>query len=356
MSALRVRAVVLPDGEPREFFVADGRITFEPVADADSIVDGGWVLPGLADLHCHVGLGSDGAVPLDVAREQARTDRDAGALLLRDAGTPRTPYELDAEPDLPRIIHAGKHLARTKRYVRNYADEMEPLDLPAAAEAQARRGGGWVKIVGDWIDRSVGDMTPCWPADVLAEAVRRAHDAGARVAVHSFSEEAIPDLVAAGVDSIEHATGLAGEWVGEVAARGIAIVPTLVNIATFDDIADRATKYPVYAARMRRLRRSVDARVLAAYEAGVPVFVGTDAGGVLPHGLVVREMHALAAAGLPNEAVLAAGSWGAREYLGLPGLVEGAPADLVAYDADPRRDLAVLDHPRRIVVKGTVVR
>jgi imidazolonepropionase-like amidohydrolase len=359
-----VRVAVLPDGEVGEFYVVRGRIAFDrPVnADVATIADHGFALPGLVDAHCHVGLAAEGATTLDEARAHAVTDRGVGALLLRDAGVPHTYEELDAEPDLPRIVHAGRHLARTHRYIRGYGIELEPEQLPDAAEAQARRPGGhstpWVKLVGDWIDRAHGDrsdLAPCWPADVLAEAVRRAHEAGARVGVHVFGEEALPDLIAAGVDSIEHGTGLDEQMLDEVVRRGIAVVPTLVNVANFDKFADQATKYPLYAARMRRLRRSADARVAAAHDAGVPIYVGTDAGGQLPHGLVVDEMLALQAAGLSNDDVLAAGSWKAREWLGLPGLVEGAPADFVVYDEDPRADLNVLRNPRHVVVRGNVI-
>jgi imidazolonepropionase-like amidohydrolase len=77
---------------------------------------------------------------------------------------------------------------------------------------------------------------------------------------------------------------------------------------------------------------------------------------VLPHGLVVQEIQAMHAAGIPAEAALAAGSWSARSYLGLPGLEEGAPADFVVYPADPRTDLTTLTTPTRIVLRGAVVR
>jgi imidazolonepropionase-like amidohydrolase len=350
-TTLHVRATLLPDVDAGEFFVVGGRITF---------AEHGFVLPGLVDAHCHVGLAAEGRVPLEEARSQAITDRDVGALLLRDTGVPHAYEELDTEPDLPRIVHAGSHLARTRRYIRGFGIEMEPEQLPDAAAAQARRSGGhstpWVKLVGDWIDRDLGDLAPCWPADVLAEAVRRAHEGGARVAVHVFGEEALPDLIAAGVDSIEHGTGLDEQTLADVVARGIAVVPTLVNVANFDKFADQATKFPLYAARMRRLGRSAHARIAAAHDAGVPIYVGTDAGGQLPHGLVVDEMLALSAAGLSNTDVLAAGSWKAREWLGLTGLAEGAPADFVVYDDDPREDLNALRNPRHIVVRGTVVR
>jgi imidazolonepropionase-like amidohydrolase len=77
---------------------------------------------------------------------------------------------------------------------------------------------------------------------------------------------------------------------------------------------------------------------------------------MLPHGLVAAEIRALHAAGLPAADALAAGSWAAREWLGLPGLMEGAPADLVCYAADPRVDLGVLADPARIVLRGRVIR
>ncbi len=93
----------------------------------------------------------------------------------------------------------------------------------------------------------------------------------------------------------------------------------------------------------------------AAFEAGVPVYAGTDAGGVLGHGLVAEEIRALTEIGMSGEQALAAGSWAAREWLGVPGTLEpGNPADLVVYDEDPRANPAVLDHPRMIVLRGKI--
>ena len=92
-----------------------------------------------------------------------------------------------------------------------------------------------------------------------------------------------------------------------------------------------------------------------AYDAGIAVYAGTDAGGSLAHGLVAEEVGELVAAGLPAKAALSAATWGARDWLGRPGLTEGAPADLVVYESDPRQDVAVLGAPRRIVLRGRVV-
>ena len=85
----------------------------------------------------------------------------------------------------------------------------------------------------------------------------------------------------------------------------------------------------------------------------MPIYVGSDAGGGIGHGQAVAEMLLLhERAGMSTVDVLRAGSWGAREWLGFPGLVEGGLADLVVYDEDPRLDLNVLRSPRLIVLRG----
>jgi imidazolonepropionase-like amidohydrolase len=144
--------------------------------------------------------------------------------------------------------------------------------------------------------------------------------------------------------------------VDEAARRGIRVTPTLINIDTFPDIAERAGRFPGYGDHMRALHRTAQQRIRDAYEAGIGLLAGTDAGGVLPHGLVAQEIMAMHAAGIPAEAALAAGSWSARSYLGLPGLTEGAPGDFVVYPTDPRADLGTLRVPIRIVLRGLVFR
>ena len=114
-------------------------------------------------------------------------------------------------------------------------------------------------------------------------------------------------------------------------------------------------KFPVYAERMVRLHGTARARIRAAYEAGVPIYCGTDAGGGISHGVIADEVRALHEAGLPADAALAAASWSARAWLGLPCIEEGAPADVVVYDADPRADLDVLHRPQRMLLRGRVV-
>lgn len=357
---LHVRGVLLPEDEVRDIWLVGDRVTFEPVAGAETVADGGFLLPGLTDAHCHIGIARGGAPvsSIDQARDLARIDRDAGVLAIRDAGSPYPYPELDDAPDLPRLARAGRHIAPPKRYLRNIGVEVGAAEVTATVTGQARAGNGWVKLVGDWIDRGVGDLAPAWDADTMAAAVRAAHAAGARAAVHTFSEAAVEIMVRAGVDSVEHGTGLSLDLIDLMARQGTALVPTMINIRTFGGIADQArAKFPGYADHMLALRDRFPDVVRAAYQAGVPIYVGTDAGGGIEHGLAAEEMLLLhERAGMPAEAVLAAASWQAREWLGFPGLVEGGLADLVVYPEDPRRDLRVVRSPTRVVLRGRLVR
>lgn len=353
---LHLRGVVLPGDVVRDLWVHDGLISLEPVRAAETLCDTGWIVPGLVDAHCHVGLRYGGGDEDRAgAIAQAETERDAGALLLRDAGSPIDTHFIDDHEELPRIIRAGRHIARPRRYIRELGIELDDeRDLPEIVAEQARFGDGWVKIVGDWIDRSVGDLRPLWSDAILKEAIDAAHREGARVTAHVFGEDALPGLIAAGIDCLEHGTGLTDDTIEMMARHGTALVPTLINIDTFPEIADSATKFPIYAAHMRDLHRRVRDTVADAHAAGIPIYTGTDAGGTIRHGRIAEEIAALAGAGLTRHEALGAASWNARDWLRRPGIEPGASADLVVYEADPRTGPEVLAAPAYVVLRGRV--
>jgi imidazolonepropionase-like amidohydrolase len=350
-----VRGIGLPDDEPIELWIVDGKISREPVSGADTVFDGGWILPGLVDAHCHVGLGPQGAVEIDEAIAQAEAEREAGALMLRDCGSPIDTRSLDDRDDLPRIIRAGRHLARPKRYIPGLPIDIEDeSQLPESVAVQARFGDGWVKLVGDWIDRGQGDLAPLWSDEVLKAAIDAAHANGARVTAHVFGEDALPGLINAGIDCIEHGTGLTEHAIDLMVEHGTALVPTLINVENFPGIADAAAKYPVYAAHMRDLYANCYSRLAAARDAGVPIYAGTDAGGMIAHGRIADEVEALKGIGMTPTEALGAACWDARRWLGRPGLDDGASADLLCYQDDPRRGPAVLNRPDMVVLRGQV--
>jgi len=353
VTALHFRGTVLPDEVSRDIYVVDGRVTLEPVSGADLVASDVWLVPGLVDAHCHVGLTINGAASTDEQVQQATADRDAGVLTIRDCGVPADTRWIDERTDLPQIIRAGRHIARPKRHTRDIGLEVEPHELVATVQAEVPRGDGWIKLVGDWIDRDRGDLSPLWPRDALEAAIAAAHELGARVTAHTFSEEALPDLIGAGIDCIEHGTGLLPDRIDDMARRQTALVPTLINIARFPEIAERGSKYPAYAAHMLALHETVSERVRNAFDAGVPIYAGTDAGSELAHGRIADEVIALHAAGLKPADALGAASWKARAWLGVgSGLAEGESADFIAYDANPLDDLTQLKQPWAVVLRG----
>jgi len=354
---LHLHGVVLPDGARRDVFVVDGRITFEPVEDALAVLNGGYLIPGLVDAHAHLAIASPAppeASAEESARASARAQLAAGVLVVREPGGPnRLSAGIGPLEGLPRTFTGGRFLAPPGGYVPGLAREVSEAELPEAAEEEARSSGAWAKVVGDWMGPD-GTMNPNFRTEALAEAARRVHLAGARIAMHATSPAAIESAIEAGFDSIEHAVGLQDDHLVAMAERGIALVPTLTilpHIVPFmSSLGASARTLQTIGAGIERhpemTRRAV--------EAGLVVLAGTDAG-MGPHGMIRGEIGLLQDAGVPQETALAAGSWEARRFLGLPGIEEGAPADLVAYADDPRGDPSVLARPLLRILDGRLI-
>ncbi|GAA1949341.1 amidohydrolase family protein [Kitasatospora viridis] len=343
-----MRGVVLPEREERSFWIDGDRLRTEPVRGAELVVDGGWLLPGLVDAHTHPGT-EDRAVPFgdQVLRRHLVAHRDAGVLLVRTPGSAaRIPGWVDEDPELPRVRSAGRWLATPGRFFPGFGRDVDEADLARAAVEEAQASSGWCKVVADWrFDQ------PALPLEVLRAVVTAVHAVGGKVAAHCQTADGCRNAVEAGVDSLEHGMHLDPGLLDLMAAQGTALVPTL---SVFGAGADRMRAAEPSARRDWWLAgwAGMLPTVRAAHEAGVTLLAGTDS---FPCGTVGSEVEWLVRAGLPAEIALGAASWAARDWLGLPGLVEGAPADLVAYDADPTLDPSVLAHPSRIILRGRII-
>lgn len=342
-AVLRVRGVALPEGEPVDLYADGDRWTSDPVRGAELVAEG-WLLPGLVDAHTHPGAEAPGE-PLDpgVLREDLRAHLAAGVTLIRAPGLAEDPPEwFGVADDSPRAVHAGPWIAQPGQFFEGWGRRPEPADLPDVAAEQAARTG-WAKVVVDW---DIGDDVLA--VDVLREVVTRVHAAGGRIAVHSQHPGGGLVAVEAGVDSLEHGMGLDPALLPRMAEQGTALTPTLsvitASLARYSAQPDSPRKQWYVSGA------SVHGRLAAAaLEAGVTVLAGTDS---RPHGGIAAEIRALVTAGVSAHDAIGAASWTARSYLGLPGLAEGAPADVVVFDADPRTDLSQLDKPRAVIVRG----
>jgi imidazolonepropionase-like amidohydrolase len=358
-SAVHVRAVVLPEADERDLYIA-GRCYVD--TEPDGVVTlhtGGYALPGLVDMHNHLSLHSpagDHAPPEHRVRASGRLEVSRGVLALREPGSPdRASAGLSPDDGCPRVITAGRFLSPPGGYFPGMAREVSLAELPDAVEDEARASGAWVKLIGDFLGPE-RRLRANWPPEVLVEATRRVHALGCRVAIHVMSEAVIEAAIEAGIDSIEHGTGMMPDHLQAMAARGIAWVPTLTAGGADEAVAfGQAMGMPTETLDwLHNAYDRIPTMVALAATTGVRVFAGTDAG-QHPHGILIQQAQLIHAAGVPAKQALAAASWDARAYLGLPGIEAGAPADLIVYASDPRADLATLSHPELIVLDGQVI-
>ena len=351
MTAWAVRGVELPFGEEIAswWIDASGSIHDRPVASAD-LLPGGFILPGLVDAHAHpaVGSGPAGLVALDedAARATLIAWARAGVTLVRDVGSPGgVILELTSGPGMPVLQAAGRFLAPAGRYFPDLLGApVAEAGLVSAALAEIGRGAGWVKVIADFPDLAAGtDAEATYRIEATARLVAAAHEAGARVAVHSTVPGA-GELVAAGVDSVEHGFGLDERAIRDMAGRGTAWTPTLGALLALLDAPGMAP------GRRRRLWEGL-ARVTEllplAVRLGVPVLAGRHrCDGVDPRGG--------GAAG--TDGARAARRAGRNQYLASPVPRRRSYRRHRHLPSRPPRGPGQLAHPAAVVAGGSRLR
>ncbi|MCI6574948.1 MAG: amidohydrolase family protein [Arcanobacterium sp.] len=348
---------VLRGTDIADVWVADGRIRHSaPVASAAhrAVELRGFIYPGLVDAHHHPGMSHSAELVSDAQMlRRLETCRKNGVTLIRDAGGQRNAGEVTGT-GLPKVIHAGRHIARFKRYTRHLAVEVEPEDFVAEVQRQAMAGTGWVKIVADWIDRSLPepDLAPLWPADILRDGVRAAHDMGVKVMVHTFAAETVRSVLDAGVDCIEHGTGMNAEQMVEARERGILLDPTVFQVNRFPEFAAAGARFPCYQSRMLAMHERLDERLAQMVQAGSLFLMGSDTAEDVAQRPLPVELVTAVAHGMPAATVMEAASYGARERLGVSSWAEGAAADFVVYHGDPELDIRQTLHPQAVMIDG----
>jgi imidazolonepropionase-like amidohydrolase len=350
MNAWAVHGVELPFGDQiRSWWVdASGTKHDRPLPGAESL-PGRFVLPGLADAHAHpaVGVGPAGLVALSesAARANLIAWAKAGITVVRDTGSPEgITLELTCGPGMPAVQAAGRFLAPAGRYFPELLGApVAEAELVSCALVEISRGARWVKVIADFPDLAAGtDAEATYPVGAVAQLVAAVHQAGARVAVHSTVPGA-GQLVAAGVDSIEHGFGLDEAAITDMARRGTAWTPTAAALLA---LLDAPAMAPERRHRLQQGRERLAELLPKAVQLGVPVLVGTDVTGSIP-----QEVALLSQLGLEPADALAAASLWPRRFLDT-----GATADIVTYHHDPRQDPAQLAHPAAVVAGGTRLR
>jgi len=348
----------------------------------------GTLLPGLIDCHVHLvatsvvgSLEAAGSVTDDELDERIRVSLTAqaagGVTTVRDLGDRhyRT-LEARALPGLPRVVAAGPPITEPGGHCHYLGGEASGVDgVRRAVDEHAERGVDVIKVMA-----SGGMLTPGSDSfgtqfgdDELRVAVEAAHDAGLRVLAHAHSLAGVRHALAAGVDGIEHFTGLTPEGLdlpeellAAVAEAGVQVCPTLGADTSLYPPPDRMPPglrvafermgldfMSFHAARINHMVR------VRAH--GIRVVTGTDAG-ISPakaHGGAAFAVLDLVAAGYAVADALATATSGAAESCGL-GTVTGAlrpglAADLLVVDGDVSADPQALLRPAAVLVRGAQV-
>jgi imidazolonepropionase-like amidohydrolase len=235
------------------------------------------------------------------------------------------------------------------------AEEVSGVDsIVAAVRRQIAAGADWIKLYADYRWRPGEDSRATLSLEEMKAAVAAAHDAGRPIAVHAATAEGMRRAIAAGVDTIEHGYGGTPEIFAAMAAKGIALCPTLAA-------SDATSRYRGWdgsepAPPAVALNRS---SFKLAMKAGVRMCMGGDVG-VFPHGQNAREMELMATAGMTPAQVLIAATWGNARWFGLDkrlGAVKpGLLADLIAVTGDPTADISAVRRVAIVMKGGVAVR
>jgi imidazolonepropionase-like amidohydrolase len=368
-------ALVFVDGgtiagvEPASAAVpSDCEVTYRP---------GTTLLPGLIDAHVH--LCAYGAAPDALDRipslspaeldatitESLATQRAAGVTSVRDLGDHR--YAV-VDRKLPGVVAAGPPITSPRGHCWSMGGEASGEDeLRAAVRDRAARGADLVKIMASGGAMTVTtDVTQAqFSTAELRAVVDEAHGLGLPVAAHAHALEAIRSAIAAGVDDIEHCTGVVPGGVAAPAdvcaglvGAGIAVCPTL-------GVRPGVQPPPQVLEMMRRTGLTMEGRraqVAELYSAGVRLIAGTD-GGInhgKAHGILPESLADMVQLGMPVPEVLAAATSAAAEACRLGDrtgrLRAGLQADLLLVDGDATRDITALKSVHQVIYNGVAVR
>ncbi len=323
------------------------------------------LIPGLMD--CHVHYSSPGG-PDWIARftdplpelsiravELAEASLRSGITTARDVGAPHAvniklaQVAHAGEIRAPNIRAAGTWIAHHGTYVtfaRHFGNADELRD---AIKTEVDAGVDLIKVaLSGWNEGARPEGAPDIPFDekLLAVAVEEAHKAGFKIACHANDQTSCHIAARAGVDSLEHGMFLATDDLAVMAQNKTYLVPTM---SVWDAMLDYARAVDWPAARKKRaedLREGSRAAVSGALHAGVPIALGTDAGGgAARHGRIAREAELMVECGMEPRDALVAATASAAKLIGESerGTIEvGKIADLGLLDANPLEDIGAL--------------
>jgi len=381
-------APVIEDGiilarEGRIVAVGSVETIATPVGEEATVIDakGKTVLPGLIDMHLHLGLseekGSIVFTPQAITSSVLRTLTGlenlirGGIITVRDCGYPHhgifaLRQALDTGEIIgPRLFLCGRAICATGGHGASVSVQADgPNEVRKAVRGELKAGADWIKLMATGGTGTPGERTLDVQLTVeeMAAAVDEARRRGKKVCAHCSCLDGARAVIAAGVNSIEHGIELDDEAIEKMIANDIYLVPTL-KCTCIEAESGPDSGIPEYtrrkASEIYRTQMESFQRALAV---GVRIAAGTDAGPFylpLEGNSLVMELDLMIEGGMEPMAALESATRVAAEALGVDSrlgtLEEGKLADLIIVDGDPLADIKALTDVWLVMKEGLVV-
>ena len=383
-----LRAGVLYDGslnEPRRN--VDIEISGDKILEIRNASEGGscdrsaaCITPGLVNAHVHLEMSGEADTMGAIARmsqnlrvlravENAAKTVRSGVTTVRDVGSSygistdiRDAIDGGRIPG-PRMRVAGYVLTMTGGHGHFVGREIDgPWDARKAVREQMKDGADCIKMIatgGVLTKGAVPGNAQLLPEELVA-GIDEAHRHGLRVASHAIGTEGIKNALRAGIDSVEHGHLLDDEAIGLFKANGAYLVPTLTAPTCIMENARNGAQPDFVIRKAEALTEAMATNIRRAYEAGVKIAGGSDAGTPYNYhdnyAYEVELTHRLL--GMTPQAALHAATAVAAELIGLNrGIIaSGEPADLLLLNDDAGSNVRAFREPEAVVKAGAFVR
>ena len=337
------------------------------------------ITPGLVNAHVHLEMSGEPDTMAAVASmsqnqrvlratENASKTVRSGVTTVRDVGSSygisadiRDAIQAERIPG-PRMRVCGYVLCMTGGHGHFMGREIDgPWDARKAVREQMKDGADCIKMIatgGVLTKGAVPGVAQLLPEELVA-GIDEAHRHGLRVASHAIGTEGIKNALCAGIDSIEHGHLLDDEAIELFKANGSYLVPTLTAPTCILEQAHRGAQPEFVVRKAQALADAMAANIRRAYEAGVKIAGGSDAGTPYNYhdnyAYEVELMHRML--GMTPQAALNAATAVAAELIGLHrGVVAaGEPADLLLLNDDAGSNIRALREPAAVIKAGVFV-